>query len=143
LKLGEYIDKKGEIQVELRNCPECGKIFAFTGINMCHQCIKEDEKEFSKVKEYLYDNPHVGIFELAEATGVDEAKIVRWVREGRIEGKFPGIVVSCERCGKPISEGRFCSPCSNELARGFSNAIQKSEGPKQSSSEKARFHIKF
>ncbi|NLT94720.1 MAG: MerR family transcriptional regulator [Clostridia bacterium] len=131
--------------MELRNCPECGKIFAFVGINLCPKCKEEDEKEFIKVKEYLYKNPNVGIFELAEATEVDEAKIVRWVREGRIEGKYPGMVVSCERCGKSIFEGRFCPSCSNELARSFSGSlnINTTKKPELSkTSEKAKFHIK-
>ena len=77
------------------------------------------------------------------ATEVDEAKIVRWVREGRIQGKsFPGIVVSCERCGKPIPEGRYCPECTQDLARGFSSVTKKNEEPVKTQT-KAKFHIKY
>lgn len=127
--------------MDLRNCPECGKVFAYITTNMCPACSKEEEQEFTKVKEYLYKNPKIGIYELAEATEVDEAKIIRWIREGRIEGKsFPGIVVPCERCGKPIPEGRYCQTCSNELARGFGKFTREAPSPQVRNKEK--FHIK-
>jgi len=127
--------------MDLRNCPECGKVFVYTSVNMCPECRKEEEQEFIKVKEYLYKNPKIGIYELSEATEVDEAKIIRWVREGRIEGKsFPGIVVTCDRCGKPIPEGRYCQSCSNELARGFLNISKKNEESTQKTT--AKFHTK-
>jgi flagellar operon protein (TIGR03826 family) len=127
--------------MNLRNCPECGRVFVYSTVNMCHACRQKEEEEFIKVKEYLYQNPKIGIFELSEATEVDESKIVRWVREGRIEGKsFPGIVVPCDRCGKPIPNGRYCSQCSNDLARGFSSFTKKEEEPPIRT--KAKFHIK-
>jgi len=127
--------------MDLRNCPECGKVFAYISVNMCPNCKKEDDKEFIKVKEYLYKNPKIGIYDLSEATEVDEAKIVRWVREGRIEGKsFPGIVVPCDRCGKPIAEGRYCQTCSNELARGFYGATRKED--EYEVKARVKFHTK-
>jgi len=127
--------------MNLRNCPECGKVFVYMNVNMCPDCKKEEDKEFIRVKEFLYKNPKIGIYELSEATEVDEGKIIRWVREGRIEGKsFPGIVVPCDRCGKAIPEGRYCQTCSNELARGFSSVSQKTEEP--SVRTKERFHTK-
>ncbi|KJS19045.1 MAG: hypothetical protein VR72_20075 [Clostridiaceae bacterium BRH_c20a] len=125
--------------MDLRNCPDCGKVFVYNTVNMCPDCRKEEEQEFIKVKEYLYKNPKIGAYDLSEATEVDEGKIVRWVREGRIQGKsFPGIVIPCDRCGKPIPEGRYCGSCSNELARGFSNATKQAEEP--SVNIKAKFH---
>jgi len=127
--------------MELRNCPECGRVFAYIDINLCPACKKKDEENLVKVKEYLSENPHIGILELAEAVDVEEDRIMRWIREGRIEGKkFPGMKVSCERCGRPIQEGRFCIKCSNELAKGFSSLTEKEK--EENISHKAKFHIR-
>ncbi|MFZ5945241.1 MAG: MerR family transcriptional regulator [Bacillota bacterium] len=127
--------------MDLKNCPECGKVFVYNNVNLCPACRKQDEAEFIKVKEYLQKNPKIGIFDLAEATEVDEEKIVRWVREGRIEGKnYSGISVSCDRCGKLIQSGRYCTQCSSELAKGFYIFTQKDED--SIDKNKVKFHIK-
>ncbi|MGI6227958.1 MAG: TIGR03826 family flagellar region protein [Peptococcales bacterium] len=126
--------------MDLRNCPECGKVFVYTIANLCPACREEEEMEFTRVKEYLYENPKIGIYELAGETQVDEAKIVRWIREGRIEGKnYSGLAVPCERCGKSIFEGRYCPQCSNDLAKGFSSITAKTT--KTRSNNKGKFHI--
>lgn len=128
--------------MDLRNCPECGKVFVYIHTNLCPACKKNEEEDFLKVNAYLRDHPQITIFELSEETGVDEVRIVKWVREGRIEGKsYPGLAVSCERCGKLVQSGRYCIQCSNELARGFTDQEKREE--KQSPDEiRAKFHIK-
>lgn len=125
--------------MELRNCPQCGKLFTYISINLCPHCLREDEEDFRKVKEYLYENPGAGLIELAEATEVDESKIIRWIREGRLEDKkFTGLLIPCERCGTQISSGRYCASCAQELARGFSQGLTKPE--KQEKKSGVKFH---
>lgn len=124
--------------MEIRNCPDCGKIFAYTNINLCPVCIQAEEEEFQRVKEYLYKNPQTGVHDLAEVTEVEEYKILRWLKIGRLQGKrFTGLSYPCESCGRNIQEGRFCSNCSSELAKGFSKVTApkrdeeiKGNGPK-------------
>ncbi|NLW23711.1 MAG: MerR family transcriptional regulator [Clostridia bacterium] len=132
--------------MELRNCPECGRVFTFIKVNLCPACRDQDENYFEKVKKHLYDHPQIGVVELAEQTEVDESKIVRWIREGRIVGKnYTGLQVPCERCGRPIYEGRFCNECVHELTRGFTASIRKEQGEQKSKitfDNKAKFHTK-
>lgn len=98
---------------DLRNCPTCGKVFVKINRNMCPDCIDKEEKEFELVRKYLKDNPGASIEEICEITGVDEKKILRWMRDGRIEVLFGGgaVGLSCKRCGAIISIGNLCGNC--------------------------------
>ena len=128
--------------MEIKNCPECGKIFAFSIVNLCPNCQKEEEAEFQRVKEYLYESPNTGIYDLAAATEVDEHKILRWLKTGRLEGKkFPGVAYPCESCGRNIQEGRYCSSCSSQLAKGFSQAKEPPKGNKDDD-YRPKFHTR-
>lgn len=126
--------------MEIRNCSECDKIFAYINVNICPACLQAEEEEFKVVKEYLYKHPQTGIYDLAEATQVEEHKILRWLKAGRLEGKrFASLAYPCESCGRNIQEGRFCLSCSNELAKVFSKATT----PKRDEDNKrtrAKFH---
>jgi len=106
--------------LNVRNCKECGKIFQYDGISkLCYECRKKDDENYKVVKEYLYENPKATIIQVSEATGVSEEKILRYLREGRLEitGDHPGFVLDCERCGKAIRTGRFCSECAGLIER--------------------------
>lgn len=129
--------------MELKNCPECGRLYTYINVNLCPDCRKQDEEDFKNVKDFLAEHPRIGVFELAEATGVDEVKIVRWVRERRIEGKqFPGLSIPCESCGKPIFQGRYCQKCSDELVKGFTSATQQ-EDDDIFDPHRPKFHTKY
>ncbi|MGE5403957.1 MAG: TIGR03826 family flagellar region protein [Candidatus Saccharibacteria bacterium] len=102
---------------ELRNCPECDRLFAYVGRNLCPKCIDKEEEEFRVVRNYVRDNPGATVFDVSEATGSDEEKILRWLKEGRLvsRGLQSSAVFKCERCGKVITAGRYCNECVNEL----------------------------
>lgn len=110
---------------ELRNCPECGRVFAYTGLrNLCPQCIEEEEKKFVKVRQYLRDHSGASVFEVAEATGVKEEVILRFLREGRLKTKnlSQEVALECARCGKRILSGKYCADCLAELTKDFKRA---------------------
>lgn len=98
---------------ELRNCPNCGKVFVKVNRNLCPECIEKEESEFEEVRKYLKDNPGASVDEISEIVGVDEKKILRWMREGRLDVSFAGAgqELTCKRCGAPISLGNLCSSC--------------------------------
>jgi len=106
---------------ELRNCPRCGRIFTYIGRPICNRCMDDEEIEFKKVKEYVYDNPGATISETSQETGVSVEKIIRFLREERLEIKSEesNMVLECERCGVPIKSGRYCERCKRELNAGF------------------------
>ncbi|MFW5855838.1 MAG: TIGR03826 family flagellar region protein [Bacillota bacterium] len=108
--------------MNLKNCPRCGKLFAKKGNEkLCPVCRKEEESDFEKVKEYLWDHPKASIDEVHEATGVERDTIIKFIKEDRLiaEGIEIDFDLECERCGKPIESGRYCESCQQELITGL------------------------
>lgn len=106
---------------EIRNCPRCGKIFNYYGRAICNKCIDIEENEFKLVKEYIYDNPGATISEVSQETEVSVEKIMRFLREERLEIKSDNcnLLLECEKCGRPISSGRFCENCKGQINKEF------------------------
>ena len=110
------------------NCKECGKLFQYDGISkLCFQCRKADDEDFRKVKDYLYEFPRETISTVSEETEVSEDKILRYLREGKLEitGDSAGILLECESCGTGIRTGRYCDRCALELERGLKAGLEE------------------
>ncbi len=103
---------------DLRNCPECGKVFVKINKNLCPDCIEKEENEFEEVRKYLKDNPKASVEEIVEITGVEEKKVLRWMREGRVDVSFSdgSSGLTCKSCGARIKTGNFCSSCAKALS---------------------------
>lgn len=112
--------------MDIRNCKKCGRIYNYVlGPNLCPRCMREQEDKFQEVKQYIYDNPGVGVADVSEAMEVSIGQIRQWVREERLqfaEGSVTDIV--CESCGKTILSGRFCPQCKEQMVRTLGNAYQ-------------------
>jgi len=111
--------------MDIRNCPHCGKLFAFNGKSkLCPVCCNSEEDDFLKVKDFLWDHPNASIEEVHVATDVERDLIIKFVRDGRLlaEGIDFEFMVECERCGQPIISGRFCAKCQQDLIDGFSSS---------------------
>ncbi len=106
---------------EIRNCPRCGKIFTSFGRPICGRCLETEENEFKVVKEYIYDNPGATISEVSQETEVSVEKIMRFLREERLEIKSENsnLLLECERCGRGIKSGRFCDNCKAQINNDF------------------------
>jgi flagellar operon protein (TIGR03826 family) len=129
--------------MEVRNCPNCGRLFNYIRTNLCPVCIKEAEEEFQKVRIHLRDNPNISIIELAEDTGVEEDKIIQWIREGRIESKgLKEAPLKCVKCGVGIYSGTHCAVCSKDLADDFSRASQEMQASLDKERSGPRFHTR-
>ncbi|HOA79460.1 MAG TPA: MerR family transcriptional regulator [Defluviitaleaceae bacterium] len=107
--------------MQVRNCIRCGKLFNYIGKPICYECIQQDEKDFEKVKEYIYDHPKATITEVSKQTGVSVKKITKFLREERLE-VVDGSVgwLTCESCGADINTGRFCKECTLKLKNNLS-----------------------
>ncbi|MCR5720437.1 MAG: flagellar protein [Lachnospiraceae bacterium] len=114
--------------MNVRNCRKCGKIFSYiSGPAICTDCREALEAKFKEVKEYIRENKGVGIPQVAEACDVESSLIKEWLREGRLEVSFDGVsALTCEKCGTPITSGRFCDKCKQSLANDFGNALNAS-----------------
>lgn len=114
---------------ELRNCPECGRLFAYQGRNLCSKCLQAEEEEYNIVRRYVRDHAGASVIEVSDATGVDEQKILQFLRDGRLHSKGFTEVIECERCGRRISSGRLCDACRGQLDREIRGAIPSGTPP--------------
>lgn len=98
------------------NCPRCGKLFNRMSSPICKTCEKEEEELFKIVRQFVDDNPNCTIPEVTEALGVSVKKIMKYLRDGRLEAsKGMGETLRCEKCNKPIKRGHYCDGCVIEL----------------------------
>lgn len=127
--------------MDIRNCTRCGKIYKYDGFKICPTCRREDEEDFVKVREYLYEYPGANLHEVHEGTGVDTSKIIEFLRQGRLEiADDSNLILECEICGVSIRTGRFCDKCASDMKREFSSAIKRPE-KKPIQKEKERFRV--
>jgi flagellar operon protein (TIGR03826 family) len=138
---------------ELRNCPQCGKVFMYMVRNLCPACIDLEEKQYEEVKDYLQKNPGAQIEQIVEDTGVDESKVLRWMRDGRLVVADTGgrPVLVCQRCGRQVERGSLCPKCAQFLTEeinatkgGYRNEAADNKDPGKKSHHIARFgmHIR-
>lgn len=107
----------------LANCERCGQLFNRVTRNICPNCIREEEKLFDDVKDYIRTHEAATVSEVADATQVSEERVLHYLREGRLELSGT-LTYACESCGKPIRSGRFCSECKQELGSDMSDAAR-------------------
>lgn len=101
---------------KLKNCPRCGRLFMDMGKKICEVCIEKELEDEDRAAEYVREHPDAHVKEIAKETGVKETIIMRMVRQGRFMATS-GVQISypCERCGKPITNGRLCDMCNKAL----------------------------
>jgi len=111
---------------QLINCPECGRLFAADGgRRVCSKCLEKEDSEYAVVRRYIRDHPGASVFEVAEETGVEEEKILQFLKDGRIQSSGYVEVTFCERCGKKIAGARFCENCRMQMNNEVLSAIPK------------------
>ncbi len=118
--------------MEVRNCRKCRRLFNYLGgISICPICKEELEKQFYVVRDYIRENPHSTIQDVAQETGTDVRQIGDWIKEGRLVlSPDSPIIVKCEKCGAPVTKGRFCDKCNQSLTENLEALITGQEKPK-------------
>jgi hypothetical protein len=104
------------------------------------------EKKFQEVKEYIRENPGVGIAEVSEACDVDTAQIRQWLREERLEvTEGSPIYLSCESCGASIRSGKYCDKCKASMANSLKTIVAtgRPEKPSQDGPDKTGPRMRF
>lgn len=109
----------------------------------CPSCLAKLDEVFKQVKEYIYDNPGVGVQEIAEKFELSVAIIHRWIREERLAfSESSDVGIECENCKRTIKTGRYCKTCKDQLMNTLGSAYGRSEEvhvEKAKSSSKMRF----
>ncbi|ROR21955.1 flagellar operon protein (TIGR03826 family) [Mobilisporobacter senegalensis] len=113
--------------MDVRNCKDCGKIFNYvSGPPLCPSCLKELDKKFEKVKEYIYDHPGAGVQEVSDANDVTTAQIKIWIRQERLTfADDSPIGIDCEICGAIIKTGRYCNMCKSKMVNNLGDVYKK------------------
>jgi len=117
---------------ELKNCRQCGQVFASQGSSLCRKCFAKVDEEFTIVRKYVREHNGADVIEVAQATGVKEETILQFVREGRLLTKGFIASLTCERCSARINKGRFCARCAYELNHEIEGVLATSAGPAES-----------
>ena len=112
---------------DVRNCRRCNRLFNYmSGPPICNDCKDADEKDFQRIKDYLYTNPGTNLTKVASDCEISIEKIKRFLKEGRLEVVGDAnFVLECEICKKPISTGRLCATCQKSMKEGFDNEAVK------------------
>lgn len=127
--------------MDVVNCPNCGTLFVKMKFkDVCDACYKEEEAEFEKVYQFIRKskNRTAYITQVVEATGVDEALIIKYIKNGRLRmSKFPNLGYPCEQCGNLIKSGRICDDCAH-VFRSELSAFEKEEQRQREIKEKEK-----
>jgi flagellar operon protein (TIGR03826 family) len=113
---------------DVRNCRRCGRIYNYIGgAPLCLSCKEQDEVDFKKVKEYLYDNPKASLTQVSVELDISVEKIKRFLKDGRLEiaGDEGNLVLECENCGRSVKTGRYCQECERSLTSGLRSAASE------------------
>jgi hypothetical protein len=114
----------------LANCPRCKQMFnKLTSIAICPSCHQQEESDFERVYRYLQTHPLETIDQVAEATEVEAAQILRFYQSGRLlagEAGYP-----CQRCQAPTQRGVYCEKCTRELQTQMRSSLSGALGPDQ------------
>jgi len=102
----------------MANCERCGKLFVFLSIKLCPECREHEDRCLRRAREILMREPNLSLLELAERLDEPLELVEKLLRERRLTLKRKdGANLTCEICGKAISEGRRCASCDLRMRR--------------------------
>jgi len=117
-------------------CQFCKKPFGSISGRICPACLEDIDKDFIKVRDFIYDNKHANIDVIAEETEVSKPVILYLLKQGRLIIDSPdgsgGGILFCEVCKTPINTGRMCKDCMGKVASTIDRSMsgQKKAGVK-------------
>lgn len=106
--------------VQLDNCAQCGEVFAKSVRDICLKCYEQEEADFQTVYKFLMKrkNREATMPEIVKQTGVKEETIIKFIKQQRLRATdFPNLTYPCEKCGTPVSEGRLCENCAQNIRK--------------------------
>ena len=106
------------------------------GENLCPDCSIDDDKLYMEVRKYLQDHQGATIFEISDATGIREHKILQFINDGRLERRKVQCI-ECKSCGKKILKGTYCESCQWQM-----NISAEHKNPNNSNEKGEQFGFK-
>lgn len=130
---------------ELENCTRCDAVFVKTTRDVCQACYQQEEKDFEIVYNFLRqrENREATLQEIVAATDVEESTIIKFVKSKRLRtSQFPKLAYPCEKCAAPITSGKICTSCSEQL-RNELEQYEKIEEKKQTLKNETNVYYTF
>lgn len=124
--------------MEFSYCRKCRKAYTSGSAEYCSDCIKEMDESVKIIRDYLDEHHGATVAEISRKTDVSKKDIVFLLREGRleIEGDSEGAL-TCDRCGKNISTGRYCKECLASMGSMFSGISNEYRAKKEKQEQAA------
>ena len=127
----------------VEKCEHCQRLFNYPGFGSkyCPECLKIDEANRDKVKEFLREHGNANMYEISLATGISEKDIKQYLRDGMLEiPEGSPVYIKCEACGCDIRSGRWCPACAARLSTDLKGVlVSVGEVPKENMKGKMRF----
>jgi uncharacterized OB-fold protein len=120
-----------EMAGKIKNCPNCGKLYAEIGRKMCPDCYDKELEKEGDVIAYVREHKGAKIPEIVKETGANETMIKRLIREGRFEQVGIKMTYPCEKCGEPIITGKLCQNCQEKIRNDLQATQSKAVAAKQ------------
>ena len=111
-------------------CRLCGKVFQTIDGDLCHKCNEKDTLKQLEIKSYLNANPDSNMSQTAADNGITTADLIKYIEDGYIQmtaGLGTEKLLSCTRCGEPISIGIMCGKCRHDFNDGVFELKKESE----------------
>ncbi|MBR1552725.1 MAG: flagellar protein [Schwartzia sp.] len=109
----------------LKNCPECGKVFLENGGGYCPACMKQREAQKTEIISFLRDHPASSVDEICETLGVKKSLVIYMLQPGRLDGIDAHVEYPCAACGTMIVSGRYCRPCSVKMTEELDDSVRR------------------
>ena len=100
--------------------------------------------KFQQAKEFVRNTAHATVSMVAEEVDVPEQQVKQWIREERLVFADSAIAgIACEVCGEPITTGRFCAKCKNQVMNDLNGAIKRPDAPVIKKKERENPRMRF
>lgn len=133
------------MQATVCNCKKCGKIFQRRTTDICPECVKVEEEQFTLLYRTLQKSVSQGgiaIEELSAQVGVSIEDIEKFYLEGRLSTAGTLLKIPCQACGVMTRDierkGRYCSKCSEETANKAGVEIKSVQEIEKAEAEEAK-----
>ncbi|MFC5448010.1 flagellar protein [Paenibacillus aestuarii] len=116
------------LQLNVDNCPRCGKVFQKNVRNQCNDCSREMDHKLNRVLDFMRKNYRSTNEQVAEATGVGAEQLMSWMRESKLlVADYPNLHYLCSSCKAPIRIHKLCTDCSIRIQQDIVQLKEKEQ----------------
>jgi recombinational DNA repair protein RecR len=136
------IAKWGQLEMALKNCKECGRLYLENASGLCPDCFRQHKQDEEAVLDFLQTQSKATLEEICAVTGVQHENILRMLRYGQISEIFD-VSYPCQLCGGLIQRNNVCDSCSNRIIPPVSCKSKKATQPVISKKKRKKYAQKM